>query len=139
VGRPNRLRLRPALRAELRRWHNVEDPWTSDYQQIFQTVFPHANSIAGALIANPSAFVHHLASNLIHSPIEVGGLIFGHFNVILPRFKLYTLAEAGLLAAALLTLVYSLARSYEPNWTIAWRVRFRRRQSVSPSLRCPSP
>jgi len=21
-------------------WHNVEDPWTSDYQQIFQTVFP---------------------------------------------------------------------------------------------------
>jgi len=105
-------------------WHNVEDPWTSDYQQIFQTVFPHANSIAGALIANPSAFVHHLASNLIHSPIEVGGLIFGHFNVILPRFKLYTLAEAGLLAAALLTLVYPLARSYEPNWTIAWRVRF---------------
>jgi hypothetical protein len=105
-------------------WHNVEDPWTSDYQQIFQTVFPHANSIAGALLANPSAFIHHLASNLIHSPIEVAGLIFGHFNVVLPRFKLYTLIEAGLLAVALLPLVYPLARSYQPNWTIAWRVRF---------------
>jgi len=105
-------------------WHNVEDPWTSDYQQIFQTVFPNANSIAGAFIANPSAFIHHLASNLIHTPVEVAGLIFGHFNVILPRFKLYTLAEAGLLAVALLPLVYPLARSYQPNWPIAWRVRF---------------
>ena len=60
---------------------------------------PHANSIAGALIANPSAFIHHLVSDLIHSPIEVAGSSSGHFNVILPRFKLY-LAEAALLAAA---------------------------------------
>ena len=105
-------------------WHNIEDSWMSDYQQIFQTVFPHANSIAGALVANPSAFIHHLASNLLHSPIEVAGVIFGHFNVILPRFRLYTLAEAGLLAAALLAAVYAFGQSRGEYWTIAWtRVR----------------
>jgi hypothetical protein len=104
-------------------WHNVKDPWTSDYQQIFQTVFPHPDSITAALITNPTAFIHHLALNLIHFPIEVAGLIFGHFNVLLSRFKLYTFAEAGLLTASLLALVYSVARSYEPSWTIASRVR----------------
>jgi hypothetical protein len=105
-------------------WHNIEDPWMSDYQQIFQTVFPHANSIAGALVANPSAFIHHLASNLVHSPIEVAGVIFGHFNVVLPRFRLYTLAEAGLLAFALLAVLYAFGQSREEYWRIAWtRVR----------------
>jgi hypothetical protein len=105
-------------------WHNIEDPWMSDYQQIFQTVFPHANSIAGALVANPSAFIHHLASNLVHSPIEVAGVILGHFNVVLPRFRLYTLAEAGLLAFALLAVVYAFGQSREEYWTTAWtRVR----------------
>ena len=49
--------------------HWAQDPWSSDYEQIFNSVFPHASSIFGALIANPSAFSHHLLSNLIHSPV----------------------------------------------------------------------
>ena len=37
----------------------------------------------------------------------VAGLFFAHFNLILPRFEIYTLMEAGLLlAAAILALVY---------------------------------
>jgi len=85
--------------------HWAQDPWSSDYEQIFNSVFPHASSIFGALIANPSAFSHHLLSNLIHSPVMLGGLFFGHFNFILPRFKLYTWAEAILLLAALAAFV----------------------------------
>ena len=85
--------------------HLAQDPWSSDYEQIFNSVFPHASSIFGALIANPSAFSHHLLSNLIHFPVMLAGLFFGHFNVILPRFKVYTWAEAILLLAALVAFV----------------------------------
>ena len=89
-------------------WHHLgPDPWQSDYRAIYSAVFHDAPSILAAALANPFAFIHHLASNLLHSPLAVTGLFFAHFNLILPRFEIYTLMEAGLLlAAAILALVY---------------------------------
>ena len=96
-------------------WHHLgPDPWESDYRGIYNAVFHDAPSILAAAGANPLAFIHHLASNLLHSPLAVTGLFFAHFNLILPRFEIYTLAEAGLLlAAAILAFVY-FARSGGP-------------------------
>jgi hypothetical protein len=89
-------------------WHHLgPDPWESDYRAIYSAVFHDAPSILAAARANPFAFIHHLASNLLHSPLVVAGLFFAHFNLILPRFEIYTLVEAGLLlAAAILAFVY---------------------------------
>jgi hypothetical protein len=49
--------------------------------------------------------MHHLMWNLVRSPVILAGLFLGHFNFIFPRFRIYTIAEAGLLLAALLAYV----------------------------------
>jgi hypothetical protein len=82
-----------------------QDPWAHDYRQIFNSVFHHAGSIAAAFMDNPWAFLHHVASNIVHAPVVVAGLLLAHLNLVLPRFEVFTLAEAVLLPAALVTFV----------------------------------
>ena len=105
-----------------------QDPWTADYHAIFHTVFGQAQSIPAAFVANPAAFLHHMLTNSVRVPIVLAGLFFGHFNLLLPRFEGFTLAEAGILALLLLGAIgYRLhaAAAAEP-----WRARLRVRDGA---------
>jgi hypothetical protein len=83
--------------------HLGEDPVTADYLAIFRSVFGDAGSIPAAFLANPGAFLHHLALNLYHAPKVVIEIFLAHYNVLLPRFQLYAAVEALLLGVAVLT------------------------------------
>lgn len=90
-------------------WERLhQDAWTTDYWSVFHSEFGQAQSIPAAFVANPTAFLHHALTNLSHVPIVLAGLFFGHFNLLLPRFEGFTVAEAGIFA--LLALGYIACR-----------------------------
>src|SRR5260370_42400996 len=76
---------------------------TADHLAIFRSVFGDAPSIPAAFIANPGAFLHHVGLNLFHTPKAVIEIFLAHYNVLLPRFRLFTAVEALLLGIALAT------------------------------------
>ncbi len=83
-------------------WQNFPgDPHNADYLTIFREVFGNAHSIPSAFLANPAAFAHHAVANLFHMPATLGQIFLGHYNVLLPRYAIFTMGEAVLLAAAL--------------------------------------
>jgi hypothetical protein len=75
--------------------------FTGDYWAIYHSVFGDAQSIPAAFIANPPAFLHHLFTNLLHAPVVLASDFLLHFNLFLPRYRLFTIAEGGLFAAVL--------------------------------------
>jgi len=109
-------------------WEKLhQDPWTANYWDIFHAVFGDARSIPAAFFANPIAFLHHVLSNLVHVPIVLAELFFGHFNLFLPRFAAYSFAEAGIVALLPLGYLGYCLRGLSPDF---WRAGLRDRASA---------
>ncbi len=87
------------------RWNHTHDlPFTADYMTIYHNTFGDAKSLPAAFMANPSAFLHHMLTNLIRSPLAFG-VFLAHFNILLPRFLPFTLLEAVIGGAAFVTAI----------------------------------
>jgi hypothetical protein len=99
-------------------WHHTGDvPFTEDFDRIYASVFGNAKSIPAAFLANPGAFLHSMATNLMHLPKALIGIWLAHFNVLLPRYLPYTFVEAGALGlAAIVGLVWWWRNWQPPAW-----------------------
>jgi hypothetical protein len=90
------------------------DPHTADYTAIVHTVFGDIRSIPQAFFANPAVFLHHALTNLVHMPTTLAQLFLGHYNLLLPRFTIFTMAEAGVLGLALASILWLHRASVTP-------------------------
>jgi hypothetical protein len=98
-------------------WHHTGDvPFTEDFDAIFRQVFGDAKSIPAAFLANPGAFAHSMATNLIHLPKALAGMWLAHFNVLLPRYLIYTYVEAGVAGIATIAGLVWAWRGWHPAW-----------------------
>jgi hypothetical protein len=77
-------------------------------------VFGDIRSIPQALMANPPVFLHHALTNIIHMPTTLATLFLGHYNLLLPRFTMFTMAEAGLLGVALAIVLWANRGAFTP-------------------------
>jgi hypothetical protein len=90
------------------------DPHTADYATIVRNVFGDIRSIPQAFFANPAVFLHHALTNVMHMPTTLAQLFLGHYNILLPRFTIFTMAEAGVLGLALASILSLRRNSVTP-------------------------
>src|SRR5262249_7576691 len=96
-------------------WHHTGDvPFTEDFDAIYAAVFGNAKSIPAAFLANPGAFLHSMATNVMHLPKALIGIWLAHVNVVLPRSLPYTFVEAGALGTAAIVGLVWWWRSWQP-------------------------
>src|SRR5262249_10290308 len=65
---------------------------------------------------NPGAFLHSMATNLIHLPKAFVGIWLAHFNVLLPRYLPYTFVEALFAGGAAVVGLILAWRHWLPVW-----------------------
>ncbi|MBF0320570.1 MAG: hypothetical protein HQL01_12285 [Nitrospirae bacterium] len=83
-------------------WEKTDvNVWTN-WEAIVAKPFGNAHSIAGALMNNPSAFIKHVAYNIIELKSTFFGVFFMHFNILLPTRTGAKFIMEGYLLAALL-------------------------------------
>jgi hypothetical protein len=98
-------------------WHQTGDvPFTEDFETIFAHVFGQPHSIPGAFLANPGAFLHSMATNLIHVPKALAGMWLAHFNVLLPRYLICTMIEAAVVGLVAIGGLVWAWRNWHPQW-----------------------